>query len=188
MEKTREREFKELNENFKKLIESIERQSIRLEQLEFYINPEVEGKFQESTIERIFEIDEVEIAKGEAIPIDNEEKVPFFKISYVGLYEDSIINKDTNAKENKKLLAKAKFTYSVILIISPQSSFNKLSEGAKIQILSYFANTTGKIMIFPYIRHLLYFLSTEAGLQLPPINPLLINPKRKSTENENKKI
>jgi len=169
-------------EKFKEFIESIERQSIQLEQLHFKANPNIEGKFSEPLVERKFEIDKIEIAEGEAIPSNNGEKLPFFRITYTGSHKDSITNiKDI--EQSEKTLLEVEFTYSILLVLSPESSFNELDRKDKEEILNYFSATTGKLMIFPYLRHLIHFLSTEAGLQLPPINPLLVNPK---SETKNK--
>ncbi len=166
-----------MNEKREKLVaflNSIVNQNIVLEYVEFSSNPQVGGQFTEGEIHREFELKKLEIGEGKGFleTPRGKKEVPVFKVSYEGSHFDRLKNADVG------YLVKVKFKYSIIIFLDEKSAFLEIEQEEKKEILRLFAESTGKLMVIPYIRHLIHYLTSSAGILLPPINPILLKRKK----------
>ena len=112
--------------------------------------------------------------------MDEDEKsrnVKALVIEYKGTYKDSLVLSKKLVEEMKKeelLLVNVKFAYVIKLLLKENNIFFSLKDSDKEALLKAFVDNTGKLMLFPYLRHLIHMLSFEAGLNLPPLKPILI--------------
>jgi len=159
-------------EIYKSFIKSIESQSIVLKRIDFKANTKIEGEIKEEKIRREFKINKVKVSLGEVLKDpenDNSRSLPVIVVSYEGEHKDILL---INKKKEK--ITYARFEFDIKLILKENSIFLNLNEDEQNDIIKYFVNTTGKLMLFPYIRHILHFLFLEAGLMLPPLKPIII--------------
>ena len=169
-------------------LKDIKEQSIVLKHIDFTADTRIEGNFPEVNIIRNLEIQEVRI-QGTDIKVMNpslfEEKEQAFGkgliIEYIGSYKDilKIENSKNGGKSSfdeteGKVLVDAKFAYEIKLHLGENNVFFKIDDACKRNLLKNFTETTGKLMLFPYLRHVLHSLSLEAGINMPPLKPILI--------------
>lgn len=171
----------DVRNNLKEFIIGIENQSITLKYIEFEANSSVEGIFVEGDLKRSLKIDEISISGANVkSTLDEDEKSRDIKalvIEYKGTYKDSLVLSKKLVEEMKKeelLLVNVKFTYVIKLLLKENNIFFSLKDNDKEALLKAFVDNTGKLMLFPYLRHLIHMLSFEAGLNLPPLKPILI--------------
>ena len=171
----------DLKKGLKEFLESIENQLITLKHIDFYANSKADGSFQENQIRRELKLNKVEVALFDVL-LRNDKKGKAIIIEYHGNYRDSLLNgygslplNPKNKETDKEIeLVRATFVYVLKLHISDESIFFKVGEEERKGILNAFIDSTGKLMIYPYIRHILHMLTLEAGFNLPPIKPIMI--------------
>ncbi len=162
----------DLKESLKKFLESIENQLITLKHIDFYANPSVDGSFGEGQITRELKLSKVEVALFDMVSVEGK-KGRAIMIEYHGEYKDSLLESDNEGSKDIELV-RATFIYVLKLHISDKSIFFNIGEEERRKILKAFIDSTGKLMIFPYIRHILHMLTLEAGFNVPPIKPIMI--------------
>ena len=158
-----------------KFIRLIKNQDIKLISLDFNSNPNVKGIFGENKdIKRIIEFNLEGIALGEGK--NKEENNLIFSGKYTINFQDSLEKED----EEEKLIS-ANIIYELILYFD-QNEFNKFLEENKflnvedselLEIASMFFKHSGRLIIFPYVRHIIDMLMKEAGIITYPIKPLI---------------
>ncbi len=163
----------------KKFLDGIVNQSITLKHIEFEANTNVEGNFSESNLVRTLQLQEVKVHGADIKPAFDKEKkiIKCLIIEYQGIYKDVFKIDDDFFQnlENREInLINAKFIYEIKLHLEEENIFFKLDEKEKELVLKAFVESTGKLMLFPYVRHILHTLSLEAGLNVPPLKPILI--------------
>ena len=168
-----------VRDTLREFINGIKNQNITLRYIEFEANPNVEGIFVEGDLKRIFEITEISVSGADVrSTLDEEDKKSkkALLIEYKGNYRDSLIlsKKIVEKEEEELLLVNVRFAYVIKLLLKEDNIIFSLKDNDKETLLEAFVNNTGKLMIFPYLRHLIHMLSFEAGFYLPPLKPLLI--------------
>ena len=168
-----------MNAEFKKKIDlflgSIEKQSVTLMNVNFTVHNNMEGSFPDEMLKREFIIQRLNIREGHAEERSSGallKKKPIVSFVYEGNFSDKIKLKESNQILD---LIDIHFSYGINLFLRPDCEFVNYSQNDKRSIIKFFANTTGKLILFPYIRHLIHFLSLEAGCLIPPLNPLPLN-------------
>ena len=149
----------ETKEAIKTFIKSITSNRIKLIKISSESNEHLSGMLQEGELERNVAINLKSIGTGEA---NNSDSIIF------GHY--SIKIEDTM---NKTPLALFEAEYRVILSIKSGDDFKHDLTEAQQRIVGIYFNQSGKIILFPYIRHLYDMIVRESDLFLPPLPPIL---------------
>jgi len=164
-----------IRENIKNLTENINFQKIKLIDLEFQANEMFAGVVPEGQLERKIGMTLVGIGAG----YDQEENLTIFgdyDISIEDVVKDLTLS-DLNIDDGSLFLAKFKCKYRIFLILKKEFSFAaeelNQSELWKTVINIYFQQT-GKLIIFPYVRHLYDTMCKEADFAIPVIPPILL--------------
>jgi len=155
-----------------KFISDITQQEIILKEVHFQVNKDIEViKKEKKDLKRILEIPKIEGASGIIKNEEQNQEFPFVEITYCGFYKDILISED---KEEIDLF-EVKFRYSIFITLTQKkSSFLELDSPTREKLIEVFAANTGKLIIFPYIRYLIDFLSKSGGITVPPIPPMLL--------------
>jgi len=149
----------EIKESLKKFIESIDSNRIKLIKLSSESNEGLSGILQDQALKRNVKINLDSIGTGE----QNDSGFIVFG-SYSVEIEDSI---------DEISLVSFKAEYNVILSMGNGLSYkDNLTEEQQKVVSTYFSQS-GKIILFPYIRHLYDMVVRESGLFLPPLPPIL---------------
>lgn len=169
---------KELLNQLKNFIKNISFQQVKLISVDFKASETGTGiYYTQGMINRqsVFDLDT--ISTGETI--DNKgNKISITTGSYIFKLTDTIENKKEDGISEQKESAIDPFkieyqlTYQLILFLNSANIILNESEVLK-DILPYFYNESGKMIIFPYIRHIMDMLSREAGFLTPSIQPII---------------
>ena len=168
---------KELLDKLKDFIKDISFQQVKLIKVDFEASENLAGKYQGSMIKRESTFNLTKIYTGNTSD-DKENEMPITS----GAYTFDLIDKIMGGKEveklkksnsSKKLEIKYKLNYQLILFLKNENILINESDDIKKEILRAFYEQSGKIVIFPYIRHMIDTLSREAGFLTPSIPPII---------------
>ena len=162
----------------REFLKNIINQSIVLKYIKFEANTNIEGKVEESSLQRMLKLEKIEVhladIKAENASEELREELKALIVQYEGKYKD-VFKPNKDAPEDEEIpLVSAEFIYEIKLHLKSDNIFFELNDSEKEELLEVFIGTTGKLMLFPYVRHLLHMLSLEAGINLPPLKPILI--------------
>ena len=150
----------EIKESLKKFIESIDSNRIKLIKLSSESNENLSGMLQDQALKRNVSINLDSIGTGE----QNDSDLIVFG-NYLVKIEDSM---------DEISLVSFKAEYNVILSMGNSYHYkDNLTEEQQKVVGTYF-NQSGKIILFPYVRHLYDMIVRESGLFLPPLPPILL--------------
>jgi len=159
----------------KKFLKEITSQDIILTKINFDTFKENVFLFytlkEKPQLDREWNINEIRVEIGNLI-LNNNSKVPIITINYVVNYKDFFIH-----NKSKKLITSIRLIYTIRIILKENSFFETLSESEQKNIIDNFADSTGKLIIIPYIRHIIDFLSRLAGTPVLPLPPVMIKDK-----------
>jgi len=149
----------EIKESLKKFIESIDSNRIKLIKLSSESNENLSGMLQDQALKRNVNINLDSIGTGE----QNDSDLIVFG-NYLVEIEDSI---------DEISLVSFKAEYNVILTMGNGYDYkDNLTEEQQEVVGTYFSQS-GKIILFPYVRHSYDMIVRESGLFLPPLPPIL---------------
>lgn len=159
-------------ENF---IDSIAEQEIFLRKITFTPNSAIKGSFPESKIERLFQLEKVEIGLGDRffpseLKFKKENASPIVDIRYSFSLKDKL-----KLVDREEIIQTAEIGYSIILSIKKESKFLQLSDEEKVKIVEAFGNHSGMLIVLPYVRCITDLLGKASGISLPPLPPIKIN-------------
>jgi len=154
-------------------IKIIKNQEIKLIDLNFEANPNIRGIFgDEKEIKRTLEFTLEGIGIGEGK--NKRKKSIILSGKYIINFQD-ILEK---GGDEEKLIS-ANLTYELILFFEAKD-FNKFKKEFRFQnneevfdIADMFFIHSGRLIIFPYVRHIIDMLMREAGIITSPIKPLM---------------
>ena len=157
------------------LIKLIKNQEIKLISLEFDANPNIRGVFGETKdIKRNLEfgLEGIGIGEGKS----KRKKEVFFSGKYIINFEDNLLKENT-----EETLIKTKLVYELILFFNKtelnkflkEYEFSKIEDENLMEVFAMFFSYSGRLIIFPYVRHIIDMLMKEAGIITFPIKPLM---------------
>jgi len=150
----------EIKESLKKFIKSIDSNRIKLIKLSSESNENLSGMLQDQALKRNVKINLDSIGTGE----QNDSNLIVFG-NYLVEIKDSI---------DEISLVSFKAEYNVILSMGNDYDYkDNLTEEQQKVVGTYFSQS-GKIILFPYVRHLYDMIVHESGLFLPPLPPILL--------------
>jgi len=157
--------FQSLKKQLQIIIDSIERQFIILNKVEFnkYVDmEEVRPKKIEAkhTLKIGVNFSEVQSDK------DNDK---YFAIIINYSHEEELYSAE---KKEKKYIANMKIEYTLNLILSPSEEIKSVLSNK--DVLMKYAEGTGLLTIYPYIRHMADVLHREARIYIPPYSPVKV--------------
>lgn len=166
---------KTIKENIKNLTKNISLQKIKLLDLVFQANEMFAGVVPEGQLERKVEMTLAGIGAG----YDQDENLTIFgdyDVSIEDTVKDTALS-DLNAETESLFLTKFKCRYRIFLIL--QKEFPMTAEDLNQSelwrtVISIYFQQTGKLIIFPYIRHLYNTMCKEADFAIPVIPPVLL--------------
>jgi hypothetical protein len=170
----------EIQDTLREFLKNIINQSIILKYIKFEANTNIEGNFLEGNLARTLQLEEVKIRGADIKPVFEEKEDKTAKaliIEYHGILKDVLkVDKDysQNLEDKELTLINAKFIYEIKLHLNEDNIFFKFNDKEKELLLKAFVEGTGKLMLFPYVRHILHMLPLEAGINVPPLKPILV--------------
>lgn len=149
----------ELRVSLKKFIESISSNRIKLVKISSKSNENLSGMLAGVALKRKVEIDLKSIGTGEQ---EDSESIVFGH--YIVKINDTMDDVPLVSFESE---------YKVILSINENGDYKgDLSEDQQKVVGLYFSQS-GKIILFPYVRHIYDMIVRESDLFLPPLPPIL---------------
>jgi len=149
----------ETRDSLKKFIGSINANRIKLINISSKSNENLSGTLQGGSLERNVEINLESVGTGQ----QNDSDLVIFG-SYLVKINDAI---------DEKSLVSFEAEYKVILTMKDGVDFtDKLTEDQQ-KIVGIYFNQSGRIILFPYVRHLYDMIVRESDLFLPPLPPIL---------------
>ena len=148
-----------IEKKIKEFVDLILSNNIKLTYLESRINENLSGVLIGNKIERKVEFKLKSIGTGQ-----QNDKDPIV----TGEYEVEIEDK----MEDISLIA-FKANYRLILSLKSDGNYNGELTSQQQKIIGIFFNQSGRLILFPYVRHLYDIIAREADFFMPPIPPLL---------------
>lgn len=149
----------ETRDSLKKFIGSINSNRIKLINISSKSNENLSGMLQGGALERKVEINLESVGTGQ----QNDSDLVIFG-SYLVKINDAI---------DEKSLVSFEAEYKVILTMEDGVDFtDELTEDQQ-KIVGIYFNQSGRIILFPYVRHLYDMIVRESDLFLPPLPPIL---------------
>lgn len=148
-----------IEKKLKDFISLISSNRIKLVSLESNINENFSGILDGSNIKRNVEFNLKSMGTGE----QNEKDLIVF-----GEYEIEIQDQMEDI-----LLISLKAHYKLVLKIQQNDEYNKDLTKEQQEIIGIFFNQSGRLILFPYVRHLYDIISREGDFLLPSIPPIV---------------
>jgi len=145
------------------LIDNIKQQQIKLKEIDFKANEEKSGFFKHQEIKTELEINIDNIGEG-LITNEEDKNIPILICNY-----KFNLNYFTN---NDIELVKLKCHYDLLIFLNDE--VNNIIKEKKEQVISSFFLSSGKVMVYPYFRHISNLLTRESGFIFPALEPLKI--------------
>lgn len=167
----------ELLDKLKNFINDVSFQQVKLLKVNFEASENLSGVYQDGMINRQWAFNSTQMSIGKTY--DNKgNEMTVASGSYTfnlteKLVEGEEVEKLKESKSPGELEIKYELNYKLILFLKNETIFMKESDDIKKEILKAFYERSGKIIVFPYIRHLVDTLSREAGFLTPSIPPLI---------------
>ncbi len=147
-----------IEKQLKDFIGLISSNRIKLVSLASKINENLSGVVAGNNVERNVKFQLKSIGTGE----QNESEFIVF-----GEYEIEIEDK----MEHVSLIS-LKASYKLILSMRENSEYNDKLTDEQQNIIRLFFNQSGRLILFPYVRHLYDIIAREADFFMPPIPPI----------------
>ena len=169
---------KELLGELKDFIRDINFQQVKLIKVDFEASKKLSGEYLlGSMINRQFKFNLIQTYIGKTFD-DKGNEMPIASGSYIFDLTDKItggeeVRRLKGSASPKELEIKYKLSYELILFLNSENIFINKSEDDKNKILKAFYEQSGKIVIFPYIRHMMDILTREAGFLTPSLPPII---------------
>ena len=146
-------------DRLKKFIGSISSNRIKLINISSKSNENLSGMLQGGALERNVKINLESVGTGQ----QNDSDLVIFG-NYLVKIDDAI---------DEKSLVSFEAEYKVILTMEDGADFkDELTEDQQ-KIVGIYFNQSGRIILFPYVRHLYDMIVRESDLFLPPLPPIL---------------
>jgi len=152
----------DINSKLSKIIDNINGQDIKLVNVDFFATADKAGSFNDKNIKSNLNIQLQNIGTGEAQNSDGTKS----PIMY-GNYKFDLKYSGETASEN---LIKIVISYK--LVVNLQDDIENIIENGIKEVLQIFFDNTGRIILYPYFRHLCDLLIRESSFILPPLPPL----------------
>jgi preprotein translocase subunit SecB len=150
---------KKIKNELKNFISCIIENKIKMIELKTETDENKSGLFPEGLVERNLKFKLTNIATG----YQNDNN-PILAGDYLISLEDKL---------EDIIFLKIEAKYKLILILKKDTKYqNDLTEQQQ-EIVEIFFNQSGRLILFPYFRHLADMIAREAGFYLPPISPIL---------------
>jgi hypothetical protein len=168
---------KELLSKLKDFIKDISFQQVKLIKADFEANKNLSGIYKGGMINRQFAFNLIQTYIGKTFD-DKGNEMPIAAGSYVFDLTDKFtggeeVRKLEDSVSPKELEIKYKLNYELILFLNSKNILINESEDDKKKVLLTFYEQSGKIVVFPYIRHMMDILSREAGFLTPSLPPII---------------
>ena len=161
----------QMQNNLVKIVENIEQQNIRLVDLTLNANDSIGGVFIDKMITNNLKVEIKDISSGTIIA-NSKLKMPTINCKYKFFLEQFLNEADD--EKTKIIKIEAIYLLQIVLNTKIEELLSELQRDEIGETLSTFFNTTGKLMVYPYFRHLADILTRESGFTLPPLKPLKI--------------
>ncbi len=151
------------------IIDNIERQFIILNKVEFNRYSDL-AEVRPKKIEAKHTL-KIGVSFSEAQSDESGDKYFTVIISYT--HEEELYSAEKEEKEN---IANMKIEYMLNLILRPSEEIKSVLSNE--DVLMKYAEGTGLLTIYPYIRHMADVLHREARIFIPPYSPVKVKPPR----------
>jgi hypothetical protein len=149
----------ELRDNLKKFIGTINSNRIKLIKLSSNSNENLSGMLPEVAFKRKVEIALKSIGTGEQ---GDSDLIVFGH--YLVKIEDTV---------DETPLVSFEAEYRVILSMESDGDYKGDLTEEQQKVIGLYFSQSGKIILFPYVRHLYDMIVRESDLFLPPLRPIL---------------
>ncbi len=152
----------DITSQLSKVIENIVGQDIKLVNVEFSANEDRSGSINNVGIKNNLNIQIQNIGTGEAQHSDGNTTPLIY-----GNYKFDL--EYLNEKDDENLI---KIVVSYKLVVNLKDDIENIVENDIKEVLQIFFDNTGRIILYPYYRHLCDLLIRESSFILPPLPPL----------------
>ena len=157
-----------LEGNIKKIIDAIDSQNIRMIKNRLDATDKMGGMVTEESITTNLNIEITHIAEG-TVQAKQEKESPI-------LLADYSFNLQYFYKKDDLKIIDLQSIYRITLFLKEPVKNIIHEEEERREAVPVFFDNTGRIMVYPYFRHLSDILIRESGFVIPPLPPLKINP------------
>ena len=155
-----ERQEDNLKTKLKTLIDNIDRQYIYLNKVEFSKNPDIDELY----LKKIKVNHKLEIGITSGIVKKKDKELPTITITY--RHSEKLYT------ENENHILSMNIEYSLKIFLKKHEKMEEILNDEKV--LDMYAEGTGLLTVYPYIRHMADILHREARIYIPPYPPMRV--------------